>query len=87
MPQRSVTITDSEAYGVILTQGHGRIAGQPVGTPSMIRFGDMTEDEVFVTAAVARQGVLIENQSPTDPLVLLKHFGPANPDAASLIKK
>jgi hypothetical protein len=87
LPKRSVTITDSEAYGVILTQGHGRIAGQPVGTPSMIRFGDMTEDEVFVTAAVARQGVLIENQSPTDPLVLLKHFGPANPDAASLIKK
>jgi hypothetical protein len=87
LPKRSVTITDREAYGVILTQGHGRIAGQPVGTPSMIRFGEMTEDEVFVTAAVARQGVLIENQSPTDPLVLLKHFGPANPDAASLIKK
>jgi hypothetical protein len=46
----------------------------------MIRFGDMTEDEIFVTAAAARDGVRIENHSATDPLVLLKHFGPGNPD-------
>ena len=29
----------------------------------MIRFGQMTEDEVFVTAAAAEQGVIIENLS------------------------
>ena len=46
----------------------------------MIRFGEMTEDEIFVTAAAARDGVRIENHSATDPLVLLKHFGPGNPD-------
>jgi len=51
-----------------------------VSTPSMIRFGEMTEDEIFVTAAAARDGVRIENHSATDPLVLLKHFGPGNPD-------
>jgi hypothetical protein len=53
----------------------------------MIRFGEMTEDEVFVTAAAAQNGVVIENLSSSDPLVLLKHFGPGNPDAAPLLKK
>lgn len=87
LPGRSVTIKDSAAYGVILTQGHGLLAKQTVGTPSMIRFGEMTEDEVFVTAAIAREGLLVENSSSSDPLVLLKHFGPGNPDAESLRKK
>ena len=50
----------------------------------MIRFGEMTEDEVFVTADAANEGVSIENPSQTDPLVLLKHFGPGNPDAEPL---
>ncbi len=47
LPKRSVTIKDGAAYGVILTQGHGTIGKQPVATPSMIRFGEMTQDEVF----------------------------------------
>jgi hypothetical protein len=47
----------------------------------------MTEDEVFVTADVAKNGVRIENLSASDPLVMLKHFGPGNPDAAPLIRR
>jgi hypothetical protein len=84
LPKRSVTITDSAAYGVILTQGYGTFGKLRVSTPSMIRFGQMTEDELFVTAAAAQAGVRIENSSATDPLVLLKHFGPGNPDAEPL---
>ena len=53
----------------------------------MIRFGEMTQDEIFVTATVAKEGVRIENPSTSDPLVLLKHFGPGNPDAEPLRKK
>ena len=87
MPKRTVTIRDSAAYGLILTQGHGTLGGHPVSTPSMIRFGEMTEDELFVTADAAREGVRIENGSATDPLVILKHFGPGNPDAEPLRKK
>lgn len=87
LPGRRVTIKDSAAYGVILTQGHGLLAKQTVSTPSMIRFGAMTEDEVFVTAATAKEGLLVENTSSSDPLVLLKHFGPGNPDAEPLRKK
>jgi hypothetical protein len=57
-----------------------------VETPSMIRFGQMTKDEVFVTAAAAKAGVTITNLSDKEPLVMLKHFGPGNPDSASLVK-
>jgi hypothetical protein len=53
----------------------------------MIRFGEMTEDELFVTAAAASNGVRIENRSDTEPLVILKHFGPGNPDAKGLKRK
>jgi hypothetical protein len=41
----------------------------------------MTQDELFVTADAARNGVTIVNRSATEPLVMLKHFGPGNPDA------
>jgi hypothetical protein len=47
----------------------------------------MTEDELFVTADAAKAGVRIENTSATDPLVILKHFGPGNPDAEPLHKR
>ena len=81
LPGRTVTIRDAAAYGLILTQGHGRFGSHSVATPSMIRFGQMTEDELFVTKDAAQAGVRIENTSATDPLVILKHFGPGNPDA------
>ena len=87
LPKRAVTIKDSEAYGVILTQGYGTLGKLGVSTPSIIRFGQMTEDEVFVTVHVAKEGIRIENLSATDPLVLLKHFGPGNPDAQPLLRK
>ena len=84
LPRRKVTVKDAAAYGVILTQGHGTIGKHRVSTPSLIRFGEMTEDEVFVTEDAATHGVVIENLSETESLVLLKHFGPGNPDAEPL---
>jgi hypothetical protein len=81
LPRRTVTVRDAAAYGLILTQGHGTFGAHHVSTPSMIRFGEMTEDELFVTSDAAGAGVRIENASHSDPLVILKHFGPGNPDA------
>lgn len=80
LPGRTATIQDRAAYGLILTQGLGRIGIFEVETPTMIRFGEMTHDELFISAEAAT-GVRIENHSETQPLVLLKHFGPGNPDA------
>ncbi len=82
LPARSVTIADAAAYGLIMMQGHGTMGRWEVETPAMIRFGQLTHDEFFVSEAAAGQGVSITNPSPTDPLVMLKHFGPANPDLA-----
>jgi len=80
-PKSKATVIDAAAYGLILTQGHGTIGSHSVSTPAMIRFGAMTEDELFVSADAAKRGVEIENLSETEPLVVLKHFGPGNPDA------
>jgi hypothetical protein len=80
LPGRTVTIQDAAAYGLIVTQGYGRFGALRVCTPSMIRYGQMTEDELFVSAAAAETGVRIENLSSSDPLVILKHFGPGNPE-------
>jgi hypothetical protein len=41
----------------------------------------MTKDEVFVSFDAARNGVRITNRSDRENLVMLKHFGPGNPDA------
>ena len=86
LPKRTVTIRDSEAYGLILTQGHGTFGTHDVSTPSMIRYGEMTGDELFVTAE-PRSGRSHREPSATDPLVILKHFGPGNPDAEPLRKR
>ena len=86
LPKCSVTIGDAAAYGLIVTQGWGQVGAMEVETPSLIRYGEMTKDELFVTAAAAAGGVEITNKSDTEPLVILKHFGPGNPDAKPLIR-
>jgi hypothetical protein len=81
LPMRSVVISDAAAYGAIVVQGHGRFGKLTVSAPTMIRYGQMTEDELFVTEQAAQAGIRIENRSETDALVVLKHFGPENPVA------
>ena len=73
-------ITDSGAYGLIVLQGHGRMNGWDIESPALIRYGQLTSDEFFVSEQAARAGVTISNPSRTDPIVMLKHFGPENPD-------
>ena len=83
-PGASCTITDTGAYGWITVQGEGTIGSLKLQTPAMIRFGEMTDDEVFVSAPAASQGVAITNTG-TEPLVSLRYFGPdANPDAPAV---
>jgi hypothetical protein len=81
LPGRSATIRDTAAYGMILTQGFGTFGKHDVETPTLIRYGQMTQDELFVTAEAAANGVVITNKSKTENLVMLKHFGPGNPEA------
>ncbi|MGH9722821.1 MAG: hypothetical protein ACRD8O_21645 [Bryobacteraceae bacterium] len=85
-PKRTVTIRDGAAYGLIVVQGWGTFGALEVETPALIRYGQMTKDELFVAAAAAQRGVAIANRSETENLVILKHFGPGNPDAQGLMQ-
>jgi len=79
-PGQSVLIKDAAAYGMIMMQGHGTMGVWNIETPALIRFGQLTQDEYFVSEDAAKAGVKITNTSSTDPIVMLKHFGPKNPD-------
>ncbi len=79
-PRATVTIRDSGAYGMVMVQGHGEMGIWDIETPALIRFGQLTHDEFFVSEKAARKGVKIVNPSKTDPIVMLKHFGPGNVD-------
>ena len=78
------TIKDRGAYGLITVQGTGKIGKHALQTPAMIRFGELTDDEVFVSHEAAVQGVTFENTG-LEPLVTLRYFGPhTNIDAPAI---
>lgn len=79
-PGARVTVKDGAAYGCIVLQGRGSFAGFDTEAACMLRFGQMSGDEFFVSETAARQGIAIENKSKWEPLVILKHFGPNHPD-------
>ncbi len=79
-PGTEVTIYDSAAYGMYVVQGHGTFGEFNIETPALIRFGQLTYDEYFVSEDAAKKGVVIKNPSDSDPIVILKHFGAENPD-------
>jgi len=79
-PGRRAVVRDSACYGCIVVQGRGSLGRWAVESPTLIRFGQLTSDEFFVSEAAATSGVLVTNTSETEPLVMLKHFGPDNPD-------
>jgi hypothetical protein len=84
-PGQKCTIQDNGAYGLIVVQGEGRMNNLNLNCPKMIRFHELTEDEVFCTEAAAKAGVTFENTSETEPLVALRYFGPeVNPEAPSM---
>jgi hypothetical protein len=84
-PRARCTIKDSGAYGLITVQGKGKMNRLTLDCPKLIRFHELTEDEVFCTETAAKAGVTFENTSEVEPLVVLRYFGPeANPDAPDL---
>lgn len=79
LPGQIVTIKDNAAYGIICLQGHGKFGQWDLETPALIRYGQLTNDEFFVTEKAAKEGVVIENLSSSEEIVILKHFA-ENPD-------
>jgi hypothetical protein len=83
-PGQSVKVSDSSPYGLILLQGKGKMGVWDIETPTLIRYGQITSDEFFVSYNAAANGVEITNTSE-EPLVMLKHFS-YNPELTKLNK-
>ncbi len=78
-PGQTVTLKDPIAFGCILVQGHGKIGVHDAETATLLRYGQMSADEFFVSEGASRAGVAFANKSACEPMVLLKHFGPNHP--------
>ncbi|MGN6296401.1 MAG: hypothetical protein ACTHM7_06435 [Ginsengibacter sp.] len=81
MPGQTITVKDSAAYGCIIIQGHGNFGVFEAEASVLLRFGQASNDEYFVSEESAKRGVKITNDSKFQPMVILKHFGPNNSDA------
>lgn len=76
LPGRTVVLQDPGPHGLIVIQGRGAIGRWHAESPTLIRFGQFTDDEFFVSAQAAQEGVGYHNLSQSEPLVVLKYFGP-----------
>ena len=74
-PGASTLLQDRAASCLIAVQGRGSLGALPLETPTMIRYGEMTADEFFITSPAAQEGVLVRNTG-SEPLVTLRYFGP-----------
>lgn len=84
-PGMKCTIKDNGAYGLITVQGEGSMNSLHLSSPAQIRFGELTNDEAFCTEAAAKEGVIFENRSDKEALVVLRYFGPeVNPQAPEI---
>ena len=79
-PGQTVKVKDGAAYGCIIIQGHGKFGVYDAEASVMLRYGQASNDEYFVSEAAAKGGVTISNHSQFQPMVILKHFGPNHPD-------
>jgi len=73
-PGQTVTVIDDAAYGCVLVQGHGKFGVYDAEAATMVRLGQRTADEYFVSQMAAKKGVTITNASMFEPMVILKHF-------------
>ena len=85
-PGQTITIKDKAAYGCIIIQGHGKFGVYDAEAAIMLRYGQASADEYFVSEDAAKGGVKITNNSKFEPMVILKHFGPNNPEVPMEVK-
>ena len=55
------TLQDPGSSSWITTQGKGRMGKLNLQTPALIRFGEESEDELFISLEAAAAGLEIEN--------------------------
>lgn len=79
-PGASVKMLDDAPFGCIVLSGHGKIGKHDASAATLVRFGQLTSDEFFVSFEAATSGITVQNRSEHEEMVILKHFGPENPE-------
>lgn len=81
-PGAEVTLAEVDPHGAIVIGGRGQVGTLPVASATLIRFGARSEDELFISASAAAS-LRIINHSSTEPLIILRHYGPGNAELAA----
>jgi hypothetical protein len=71
-PGAEVTLSGGAPNAALVIQGIGQFGPHPAAAPTLIRYGDLTNDEFFVSAGAE---VAVKNTG-LEPLVILRYFGP-----------
>jgi hypothetical protein len=78
-PGAEVTLTDEACYCALIAQGHGTFGAFACEAPGVLRYGQISGDEFFVSEAAAKKGIVIKNTGDYEPLVILQNFANNNP--------
>ncbi|QNM06698.1 hypothetical protein [Qiania dongpingensis] len=85
-PQSSVVVKDAACYDAIFVQGHGKFGVYNCEAPGLLRYGQFSGDEYFVSESAAKKGIVVTNESEYEPLVFLQHFSNNNPEVPKTVK-
>lgn len=84
-PGASVVLTDLACYCALVVEGHGTFGSFACEAPGMLRFGQNSGDEFFVSDSAAKKGIKITNNSKYENLVILQNFANNNPAVPTTI--
>ena len=84
-PGAKALLKDAACYTALVVQGHGRFGAFACETPTLLRFTDFSADEYFVAESAAKAGILVENHSLCEPLVILQNFANNNPQVPQTV--
>ena len=78
-PGAKIKLADQACYCALVVQGHGTFGVFECEAPGVLRFGEISGDEFFVSEDAAKKGVVVENTSSYEPLIILQNFANNNP--------
>ena len=78
-PGAKAKLSDDACYCALIIQGHGTFGAFECEAPGVLRYGDVSGDEFFVSESAAKKGIVAENSSSYEPLIILQNFANNNP--------
>ena len=81
-----MVVKDAACYDAIFVQGHGKFGVYNCEAPGLLRYGQFSGDEYFVSESAAKKGIVVKNESEYEPLVFLQHFSNNNPEVPKTVK-